>query len=209
MKKRILCIGDSNTWGYIPGVGGRYDEEERWTGRLAARLGDTYRVIEEGMNGRTTAFSDRIEPGVCVLDYLYPCLISQFPLDYIVVMLGSNDCKARYQVSPVEIGYGMDEVLLEIENVCRRKGQHPKILLVAPAPAYPKECWTEFDESSAPKISALGVEYEKVARDHGCGFLNAYEYLEESCVGCDGLHLSREGHEKLADLIAKILKEME
>ena len=28
---RILCYGDSNTWGYIPGTGKRFDENTRWT----------------------------------------------------------------------------------------------------------------------------------------------------------------------------------
>ena len=114
MKNRILCIGDSNTWGYMPGSGKRYEKEVRWTGRIAQALQQEYEVIEEGMNGRTTAFTDRIEPGTCALDYLYPCLISQFPLDYIIVMLGTNDTKIRYGVNAVEIGYGIDEVLLQI-----------------------------------------------------------------------------------------------
>ena len=63
MGKRILCIGDSNTWGYIPGSGERYEKNVRWTGKLAQTLGENYEVIEEGMNGRTTAFTDKIEPG--------------------------------------------------------------------------------------------------------------------------------------------------
>ena len=121
MGKRILCIGDSNTWGYIPGSGERYEKNVRWTGKLAQTLGENYEVIEEGMNGRTTAFTDKIEPGTAALDYLYPCLISQFPLDYIIVMLGTNDTKTRYGVNTVEIGYGLDEVLLKIEETCRRK----------------------------------------------------------------------------------------
>lgn len=60
---------------------------------LHRHIGENYEVIEEGMNGRTTAFTDKIEPGTAALDYLYPCLISQFPLDYIIVMLGTNDTK--------------------------------------------------------------------------------------------------------------------
>ena len=51
MGKRILCIGDSNTWGYIPGSGERYEKNVRWTGKLAQTLGENYEVIEEGMNG--------------------------------------------------------------------------------------------------------------------------------------------------------------
>ena len=47
MGKRILCIGDSNTWGYIPGSGERYEKNVRWTGKLAQMLGENYEVIEE------------------------------------------------------------------------------------------------------------------------------------------------------------------
>ena len=54
MKKRILCYGDSNTWGYKPVTGERYDEDERFTGVLARELGEDYRVVEEGLVGRTT-----------------------------------------------------------------------------------------------------------------------------------------------------------
>ena len=34
MQKNILCFGDSNTWGYIPGTGERYAPEVRWPGGL-------------------------------------------------------------------------------------------------------------------------------------------------------------------------------
>lgn len=49
---RILCYGDSNTWGYIPGTGKRFDENTRWTKRLQTLLGDEYEIIEEGLRGR-------------------------------------------------------------------------------------------------------------------------------------------------------------
>lgn len=59
----------------MPGSGKRYRKEVRWM-KDCAGTQQEYEVIEEGMNGRTTAFTDRIEPGTCALDYLYPCLIS-------------------------------------------------------------------------------------------------------------------------------------
>ena len=52
MRRRILCFGDSNTWGYKP-TGGRYDEDTRWPMRMQRVLGDDYIVVEEGLNGRT------------------------------------------------------------------------------------------------------------------------------------------------------------
>ena len=51
--KTILCFGDSNTWGYNPENRQRFGPEERWTGILRNSLGEDYRVIEEGLNGRT------------------------------------------------------------------------------------------------------------------------------------------------------------
>ena len=59
--KNILCFGDSNTYGFVPGVGTRYDRDTRWTGRLAKALGSDYYVIEEGLNGRTNAFDDPVD----------------------------------------------------------------------------------------------------------------------------------------------------
>jgi lysophospholipase L1-like esterase len=52
--RTLLCYGDSNTWGYDPATRTRYLPHVRWTGVLAARLGAEYRVVEEGLNGRTT-----------------------------------------------------------------------------------------------------------------------------------------------------------
>ena len=42
--KKILCYGDSNTWGYdprktTPEVMARYEDTVRWTGRLEMELG--------------------------------------------------------------------------------------------------------------------------------------------------------------------------
>ena len=59
--KHILCYGDSNTHGYIPS-GGRYDDDTRYTGILAKLLGSDYRIIEEGLNSRTSSFDDPFEP---------------------------------------------------------------------------------------------------------------------------------------------------
>ncbi|NBT63057.1 MAG: G-D-S-L family lipolytic protein, partial [Planctomycetia bacterium] len=52
--KNILCFGDSNTWGYVPGIGNRYPKQIRWTGILQNLLGNSSFIIEEGLNGRTT-----------------------------------------------------------------------------------------------------------------------------------------------------------
>ena len=175
---------------------------------LADRLGSGYAVIEEGMNGRTTAFTDRIEPGVCALDYLYSCMISQFPLDAVVLMLGTNDSKDRYGVNAVEIGYGLDEVLLLIRSVCGRKGQTPRLLVVSPAHLQQKEDWIEFSERSVEKVSQLAGEYRLTAGRYGADFLDADGVVGADGIGCDGIHFSRTGHRRMAEKMVEYINQI-
>ena len=56
--KRILAFGDSNTWGYDPATGQRFDNNIRWTGLLQKALGEQALILEEGLCGRTTVFED-------------------------------------------------------------------------------------------------------------------------------------------------------
>ena len=101
--RTVLCYGDSNTWGYDPATRTRYPPHVRWTGVLATRLGAEYRVVEEGLNGRTTRWDDPIEPGRNGLTYLRPCIESHQPLDVIIIMLGTNDLKRRFDLSASDI----------------------------------------------------------------------------------------------------------
>ncbi len=83
--KRILCYGDSNTWGYNPISKDRYDENIRWTRVLARNLGADYEIIEEGLNGRTTVWDDPLEGNMrSGLTYLYPCLETHCPVDLVI-----------------------------------------------------------------------------------------------------------------------------
>lgn len=133
----------------MPGQGTRYPGYIRWTGRLA-RCGEL-EIIEEGLNGRTTVFSDNLEPFRNGLDYAAPCVMSHFPLDVIIIMLGTNDTKCRYNVSASEIRYGMEEVVIRMKEFCRRKGESPQFLIISPPYIHIRED-AEFDHSSEVKI---------------------------------------------------------
>ena len=114
--KRILCYGDSNTWGLIPGSNPhqRYSIEKRWTGILQ-NLRPDLQIIEEGLCGRTTVFEDALRPGRNGLAVLPILLESHKPLDGAVVMLGTNDCKTVYRASEYTIGKGIELCLKELE----------------------------------------------------------------------------------------------
>ena len=133
--KTIVCYGDSNTYGYNPENGFRYEYEERWTTILQKELKDSAIVIPEGLNGRTTSFEDELRPGRNGATYLDPCLHSHGPIDLVVLMLGTNDLKIRFQATPTDIGKGIDRLIKMIKSITpqkRQDGRSAKILLMAP-----------------------------------------------------------------------------
>ena len=204
-KIRILCFGDSNTFGYIPGRGGRYNCHTRWPGRLQELLGSEYQVIEEGLCGRTTAFEDVTEPGRNGLDRIRDAVERSLPLDVLVIMLGSNDCKAQFGASAQEIAGGLEQVAAQARG---GEASGFRVLLVAPAAMTDRVMHSgfgsEFDQRSIKVSKELAEAYEALARKYGCDFLDGSKVTQVSEI--DGLHLDAEGHGRLAEAVVKYLQ---
>ncbi len=204
---RILCFGDSNTWGYISESGERYPENIRWTGRLSILLGEDYRILEEGLNGRTTGFDE----GACLWRnaerYLVPCLISQSPLDLIILMLGTNDTKRMFHASVWEIADSMKHLLRETRDCLYGNGSKATILLVAPPPMTEAALQDpEMDLESVEKSRQLGGAYRALAQKLSLPFLDAGAY--ELALQPDGCHLNEDGHALLAEIMAQKVREI-
>ena len=82
----VLCYGDSNTYGFIPGSGGRYPENVRYPGKLAMLLGEGYRVIEEGCNGRTALCNEEPVFFQAGTDYMRKCFEKNAPVDIVILI---------------------------------------------------------------------------------------------------------------------------
>ena len=210
--RRILCYGDSNTWGYIPASGARYEPDVRWTGVAQRLLGSDYTLIEEGMNGRTTVYENPLSPGRNGREYLLACLVSQKPLDMAVVMLGTNDLRwtdgygaadgARRLVRQIRLYSHLEESSPIFVN-------GPKVLLVAPILAH--ESINERDVverryAFPQKSRDFARAYEAVARELGVDFLDAALYAKPSAK--DGLHMEPEDHRALGEAMARKIREM-
>ena len=202
--KHILCYGDSNTHGYIPG-GGRYDDDTRYTGILAKLLGSDYRIIEEGLNSRTSSFDDPFEPYKNGMDCLVPCLDSHKPLDLTILMLGSNDMKVYFSPSVEKIAGSLAKVCQTILMV-----SEAPVLLVSPIYLGDDMADCDFAASFPPSSIAisheLGGALEEVARQLDIPFLDAAKVTLPSKE--DSLHLTKEGHLALAKALAKKVKEI-
>jgi lysophospholipase L1-like esterase len=199
--RRILCFGDSNTWGYDPATEDRFDEETRWTGVLQAALGPDFTVIEEGLNGRTTVWDDPIEGYKNGHDYLVPCLETHRPLDLVVLMLGTNDLKRRFSVSAYDIAQGVGVLLRAIAySKAGRDGQAPRVLLLAPPPVARLTNFAEMFEGSQAKSLLLGQHYRVVAGEYSVAFLDTASVIRSSDI--DGIHFAAEEHAKLGRAVA-------
>jgi lysophospholipase L1-like esterase len=205
MTRSVLCYGDSNTWGYAPAgrPDGRYGPEERWPGVMRTALGGGWLVIEEGLNGRTTVRDDPVEGAhKNGRTYLVPCLETHKPLDAVVIMLGTNDLKARFAISAWEIAQGAGVLVSVVQAAAvGRNGGRPEILLVSPPPtlaAFPNHA--EMFAGAHEKSKGLAREYKAVADKLGVRFFDAGSVIRSSAL--DGFHLDPESHAALGKAIA-------
>ena len=201
----VVAFGDSNTWGYDPGAGVRLAPEKRWTGVMQLELGPAWRVIEEGLNGRTTVFDDPIEPDRRGADYLPPCLRSHAPLDLLIIALGCNDMKTRFSASPSDIASGAERLILMARaEPVGPDGAPPAILLVAPPPIGKLTDFAEMFEGAREKSLVLAQRYRAVAERQRVGFLDAGEFV--ACSELDGVHFAPEGHAILGRVTAEAVR---
>ena len=205
MKKiRVLCYGDSNTWGFISGSGYRHGDE-RWTRRLAAMLGDQFEIIEEGLNSRTLLSEDPRpnKTGRNGYVYLIPCLDTHEPLDAVVLMLGTNELKTMYHRTAEEIGEIFEEYFVKtILNHFRRPLQ-----LIIIAPPVVNESAPKKDNNyvgAQEKSEKFHQIYRSIAEKYHCPFIGN-EWME---TGIDGIHLNVESHEKLACRLTEQLQSL-
>jgi lysophospholipase L1-like esterase len=201
----IVAFGDSNTWGYDPATGTRFAPERRWTGVMAAALGEGHRVIEEGLNGRTTVFVDPIEPDRRGADYLPPCLRSHAPLDLLIIALGCNDMKARFNVSAAEIALGAERLVVMAQaEAAGPKGAPPRVLLVAPPPVARLTGFADMFRGAEAKSRELAARYAEVAERRAIGFVDAGQFVR--CSDLDGIHYEADQHALLGRAMAEAVR---
>lgn len=203
MKKEILCYGDSNTHGYNAD-GGRFFCEERWTGVLASLLGEDYHIIEEGLGGRTTVFEDPIHEGMNGFTTLLPIMMTHEPIDTLIIMLGTNDTKDRFNASAKVCGIAMQRLVEKALSVPAWRDGKRDIIVVAPAPIRPEIRDEGMGRGCSERSYGLAAEYKAVAELLHCRFLDAAPIAEVHQK--DWMHLTREGHIALAQELVGLVE---
>ena len=199
---RILCIGDSNTWGYNPE--NRWRHDNRWT-KVLANLMPENEIIEEGLNGRTILSEDPIKPERCGISALKLLLMSHKPVDYVIIMLGTNEFKKCFNRELSYIVGGIEEFIKIIKNeeMWERFGV-PKILIISPVIVREelKENGGkigEYDIQSIEISKKLARLVMELCKKYDVQFMNAADYAEASLI--DYIHMDEENHRKLGEAI--------
>ncbi len=219
-EKRILCFGDSNTWGYTPVTGERYDRHTRWPGVLQDRLGDSWLVLEAGLNGRTTVFADPFYRFRGGLDALGFELLEHTPLDLVILALGTNDLQFTDARGAAR---GCRSLIYEVRSVCEQiaAGRFwpvggngsasgvPEILVLSPILVHERvreiDPWSTLADGPAQSRS-FARWYKEMAEAAGVSFLDSASFAAPSEL--DGIHMEPDGHAALAQAVAEKVREI-
>lgn len=197
--KKILCFGDSNTYGFIPANGGRY--ETRWPTVLQNLSQDIFEIIEAGCNNRTGFVNNpagKKQTGCKIL----PSLLNP-SLDCVILAIGINDLQIFFRPSYDDIKNGMQNLI----DLVQKYSPNAKIVVAAPSLLTEDVLYSgfafQFDKVSIEKSKRLAEIYKNLSEKNGCLFINLEEIAKVSSL--DGLHYEPEAHEKIGQALFELL----
>ncbi len=199
--KQIICYGDSNTFGFNPQDGSRYDANTRWTGILAKILGDKFNVIEEGFNNRTGFFVNPEGYLQSGQKYLPECLEKNKCFEIFIIALGTNDLQKFFKMDADIVKKGLENLI----KIVRSFNSEARLILIPPVVLNENilkgNFSHQFDEKSIYASVWVQAIYKTVADKNDCEFMDLNKYVEPSVV--DGLHFDKESHKLIAKLLAE------
>lgn len=203
--KKVLCFGDSNTYGFVPEKCTRYDKNTRWTGVLQALCGSDFSIIEGGCNNRT-AFVDNPAGAEQTGYKILPEYFTKDYFDIVVLAIGINDLQLFFRPTLEEFEQGIEKLI----KITKDLSPNAKIILVCPSKLDLAGIKSgvfsfQFDEISVEKSYHLPQIYKKLAEKYACKLVDLNEIVKVSPL--DGLHFSAESHKTIAENLYKNLKQ--
>lgn len=206
--KRILCYGDSNTWGYISGSDHlRYNSNERWTKLLQKKLGQSFEIIEEGLNSRTL-FSNDDRPGKegrNGFTYLKPCMDSHDKFDTIIIMLGTNELKSTFNNTAEDIVQMIDKYVDFVKNYKSQIDKTCPNIIISGLPIVQEDTSYSKKDNKYKGATQKSIELNNLLEKYCQDNLLTYINNDDLTVGIDGVHLTKESHISLANRLSKVL----
>lgn len=198
---KILIYGDSNTWGQVPDVNGyskdaiikRYPLTKIWWYELSK----SREVIVNGLSGRAINNDNPWLDGRNAMKTLKNDLEDVNNIDLLIIQLGTNDCKSRYNLTEDEITLQMRQLIHELKKIL-----DCEVILLSPALIKEGNRITDkFYRGGEDKSRKLTASYSKLADELNIGFVSALECQ----IGEDGEHLTEEGHKMLSKKVLSFI----
>lgn len=185
--KKVLCYGDSNTYGYDPRDGGRYIAEHRWVDILES---DELCLINEGLNGR--------EIPTCDYEYKYLERIVRQNLhcDMMILALGVNDAYNMRHSKADKIADRWRTTFNQVPALSEYRNLGKTIVLVAPPVGFVDGWGSDSEKNIIEALTNLPREYEKLANELSIEFADSNKWDIE--MSFDGVHFSELGHKNFA-----------
>ncbi|MEP2534161.1 SGNH/GDSL hydrolase family protein [Shimia sp.] len=204
----ILCFGDSNTHGSRPmlpefGDVRRWGRDVRWPCVMARDLGPDWHLIEEGHPGRTTVHDDPIEgPYRNGRRMIKAVLETHGPVEVLVLMLGTNDHKARFGLTGRDIALGAGRLV----EIALASGLPEQVLLVCPPKVLERGDPAEVFTGAEARSAGLAAKFADVAQEQGVAFFDAGGVIESHPD--EGVHFDAAAHRALGAAIAVKVQSM-
>jgi len=185
--KRIMVFGDSNA--FRPG-GGR----TCWPVLLEDKDSDHLHVFNESCKGRTTQYDTGERNGLGVIR---DKLAAYTPLDYVIVMLGTNDMKSQYgPPRAADIADGIDQILDFIDM----QGNGIEPILLTPPPL--GDVTSGELAGAQARIPHVAVAYRLLAMKRALRLVDIHAILDSHTdLEADRIHLNAVGRQKVADAV--------
>lgn len=180
MKKKIICFGDSNTYGYDPRdyFGRPYDRP--WPMILAEKTG--YEVVNLGQPGREIPVLDR------QFQYLERDLIKAGQIDVLLIMLGTNDLLNMSRPDACVAVQRMKQLL----NFLHQRFPELRICLMIPPLIRENDAFLQASRQ-------LGAECQKFSEPGRVDVLDTSEW--DLSLAFDGIHISEESQDIFAEKV--------
>ena len=204
--KKIFIYGDSNVWGdnFFEGV--RIPFDKQWPNILQSRLGSDYLVYQEGLPGRVAGSLENVKTYKNGRDSFLATFRTKAPVDFIFIMLGTNDLQAKYDRDSSSIISDLlwyrDIVMEQYSDLEDRKkyfvnGEFPKFIYILPANF--SDTFVFNDKSHVVRSEIIDYFSNNFDSDQ-------FMVLNDMSLFPDGIHLDYEGHEKVSDMVLEVIK---